>query len=91
MYNDSVSAYALIKRYRTTDYALSNSGWTLLDSAEQVFKLSKERVYNAKGGKCWAYSSIYRLHIFICKKSSYLKSAFDMMKVVIERFLSIGN
>ncbi|XP_065364962.1 DNA repair endonuclease XPF [Calliphora vicina] len=49
MYNDAVSAYALIKRYRTTEYALSNSGWTLLDSAEQIFKLSKERVYNAQG------------------------------------------
>lgn len=53
MYNDAVSAYALIKRYRTTEYALSNSGWTLLDSAEQIFKLSKERVYNEQGGKCF--------------------------------------
>lgn len=50
MYNDSVSSYALVKRYRTTEYALSNSGWTLLDSAEQIFKLSKERVYNGAGG-----------------------------------------
>ncbi|XP_013114075.1 DNA repair endonuclease XPF [Stomoxys calcitrans] len=49
MYNDAVSAYALIKRYRTTEYALSNSGWTLLDSAEQIFKLSKERVFNGLG------------------------------------------
>ncbi|XP_054730042.1 DNA repair endonuclease XPF [Anastrepha obliqua] len=49
IYNDAVAAYALTKRYRTTEYALSNSGWTLLDSAEQIFKLSKERVYNAQG------------------------------------------
>lgn len=50
MYNDAISAYALIKRYRTTEYALSNSGWTLLDAAEKVFKLAKERVYNEAGG-----------------------------------------
>uniref|UniRef100_A0A1B0FGJ6 DNA repair endonuclease XPF n=1 Tax=Glossina morsitans morsitans TaxID=37546 RepID=A0A1B0FGJ6_GLOMM len=49
MYNDAISAYALIKRYRTTEYALSNSGWTLLDAAEKVFKLAKERVYNEAG------------------------------------------
>lgn len=55
MYNDSVSCYALIKRYRTKEYALSNSGWTLLDSAEQIFTLSKERVYNGQGGKCVTY------------------------------------
>ncbi|EDW86329.1 uncharacterized protein Dwil_GK17500 [Drosophila willistoni] len=46
MYHDSVSAYALIKRYRGKEYALSNSGWTLLDAAEQIFKLSRERVFN---------------------------------------------
>ncbi|XP_073834660.1 DNA repair endonuclease XPF-like [Musca autumnalis] len=49
MYNDAVSSYALIRRYRTKEYALSNSGWTLLDSAEQIFKLSKDRVYNGQG------------------------------------------
>ncbi|XP_011193358.2 DNA repair endonuclease XPF [Zeugodacus cucurbitae] len=49
IYHDAVAAYALTKRYRTTEYALSNSGWTLLDSAEQIFILSKERVYNAQG------------------------------------------
>ncbi|XP_002022063.2 DNA repair endonuclease XPF [Drosophila persimilis] len=48
MYHDAVSAYALMKRYRSTEYALSNSGWTLLDAAEQVFKLSKQRVYNGQ-------------------------------------------
>uniref|UniRef100_A0A1A9WG73 DNA repair endonuclease XPF n=1 Tax=Glossina brevipalpis TaxID=37001 RepID=A0A1A9WG73_9MUSC len=49
MYNDAISAYSLIKRYRTTEYALSNSGWTLLDAAEQVFKLAKDRIYNDAG------------------------------------------
>ncbi|XP_055854991.1 DNA repair endonuclease XPF [Episyrphus balteatus] len=49
IYNDSVSAYALIKRYRTTEYALSNSGWVLLDSAEHMFITAKDRIYNAKG------------------------------------------
>ncbi|XP_055923295.1 DNA repair endonuclease XPF [Eupeodes corollae] len=49
IYNDSVSAYALIKRYRTTEYALSNSGWVLLDSAEHMFMTAKDRVYNDKG------------------------------------------
>ncbi|EDV91996.1 DNA repair endonuclease XPF [Drosophila grimshawi] len=48
MYHDAVSSYALIKRYRSTEYAISNSGWTLLDAAEQIFTLSKQRVYNAQ-------------------------------------------
>nr|XP_016939450.1 DNA repair endonuclease XPF [Drosophila suzukii]XP_016939451.1 DNA repair endonuclease XPF [Drosophila suzukii]XP_016939452.1 DNA repair endonuclease XPF [Drosophila suzukii] len=48
MYHDSVSAYALMKRYRSTEYALSNSGWTLLDAAEQIFKLSRQRVFNGQ-------------------------------------------
>lgn len=50
MYNDAVSSYALIKRYRTTEYAQNNSGWTFLDAAEQIFKIAKERVYNQEGG-----------------------------------------
>lgn len=51
MYHDAVSAYALIKRYRSTEYAISNSGWTLLDAAEQIFMLSKQRVYNGQNGR----------------------------------------
>jgi len=51
MYHDSVSAYALMKRYRSTEYALSNSGWTLLDAAEQIFKLSRQRVFNGQQGR----------------------------------------
>lgn len=67
IYNDAVSSYALIKRYRATDYALSNSGWTLLDSAEQIFKLSKERVYNGQGGKLFAkYKLTKYFKLFIC-------------------------
>ncbi|KAH8308570.1 hypothetical protein KR018_006343, partial [Drosophila ironensis] len=48
MYHDAVSAYALMKRYRSTEYALSNSGWTLLDAAEQIFKISRQRVFNGQ-------------------------------------------
>lgn len=51
MYSDAVSAYVTMKKYRSQSYAMNNSGWILLDSAEQIFKLSKERVYNAKDGK----------------------------------------
>lgn len=40
--------FATLKKYRSSDYALNNSGWTLLHAAEQIFKLSKERVYNSK-------------------------------------------
>uniref|UniRef100_A0A182Y440 DNA repair endonuclease XPF n=1 Tax=Anopheles stephensi TaxID=30069 RepID=A0A182Y440_ANOST len=46
LYGDSVSFYALLKRYRTTEYALHNSGWTLLEAAEKVFTIAKERVFN---------------------------------------------
>uniref|UniRef100_A0A182P284 DNA repair endonuclease XPF n=1 Tax=Anopheles epiroticus TaxID=199890 RepID=A0A182P284_9DIPT len=46
LYGDSVSFYALLKRYRTTEYALNNSGWTILDAAEKVFTIAKERVFN---------------------------------------------
>lgn len=38
----------MLRKYRTADYAMSNSGWTLLDAAEQIFKSSKERVFNNK-------------------------------------------
>uniref|UniRef100_A0A182R4N6 DNA repair endonuclease XPF n=1 Tax=Anopheles funestus TaxID=62324 RepID=A0A182R4N6_ANOFN len=46
LYGDAVSFYALLKRYRTTEYALNNSGWTLLEAAEKVFTIAKERVFN---------------------------------------------
>uniref|UniRef100_A0A182T1M7 DNA repair endonuclease XPF n=1 Tax=Anopheles maculatus TaxID=74869 RepID=A0A182T1M7_9DIPT len=46
LYGDAVSFYALLKRYRTTEYALHNSGWTLLEAAEKVFTIAKERVFN---------------------------------------------
>ncbi|XP_017064567.1 DNA repair endonuclease XPF isoform X2 [Drosophila eugracilis] len=48
MYHDAVGAYALMKRYRSKEYALSNSGWTLLDAAEQIFTLSRQRVFNGQ-------------------------------------------
>lgn len=48
IYGDSVSFYSYLKKYRTSEYTLNNSGWTLLNSAEQLFKLSKELVFNTK-------------------------------------------
>ncbi|XP_047530253.1 DNA repair endonuclease XPF [Vanessa atalanta] len=46
IHDDSVSFYALVSKYRTPEYAKVNSGWILLDSAEQLFRLAKARVYN---------------------------------------------
>lgn len=40
-----------MKKYRGSTYANNSSGWVLLDAAEQVFKITKERVYNDKDGK----------------------------------------
>lgn len=51
IYNDAVSLYATMKQYRSQEYAMSNSGWILLDAAEQIFKTTRDRVYNSKNGK----------------------------------------
>ncbi|KAJ0175655.1 hypothetical protein K1T71_008814 [Dendrolimus kikuchii] len=48
IHDDAVSFYALVSKYRTPEYAKVNSGWILLDSAEQLFRLAKSRVYNHK-------------------------------------------
>ncbi|CAH2108225.1 unnamed protein product [Euphydryas editha] len=48
IHNDAVSFYALVSKYRTPEYANINSGWILLDSAEQLFRLAKARVFNNK-------------------------------------------
>ncbi|KAJ6645403.1 DNA repair endonuclease XPF [Pseudolycoriella hygida] len=48
IYSDSVSMYVNTKKYRNSTYANNSSGWVFLDAAEQVFKISKERVYNSK-------------------------------------------
>lgn len=37
-----------MKRYRSQEYAMNNSGWILLDAAEQIFKTTRDRVYNDK-------------------------------------------
>lgn len=50
IYSDSVSLYATMRKYRTQEYAMSNSGWILLDAAEQIFKTTKDRVFNSKDG-----------------------------------------
>ncbi|CAG4971833.1 unnamed protein product [Parnassius apollo] len=48
IHDDPVSFYALVSKYRTPEYAKVNSGWILLDSAEQLFGLARGRVYNSK-------------------------------------------
>ncbi|KAG7306142.1 hypothetical protein JYU34_008734 [Plutella xylostella] len=48
IHDDAISFYALVSKYRTPEYARVNSGWILLDSAEQLFRLSKGRVFNLK-------------------------------------------
>lgn len=42
--------YVTMKKYRATTYANNSSGWVFLDAAEQIFKKTKERVYNDKDG-----------------------------------------
>lgn len=45
-----------MKQYRTQTYAMNNSGWVLLDAAEQIFKITKERVFNtAEGNKQYKF------------------------------------
>lgn len=51
IHDDSVSFYSLATKYRTPEYAKINSGWILLDSAEQLFKVAKRRVFNYSNGK----------------------------------------
>jgi hypothetical protein len=70
IYSDSVSLYALVRRYRTQEYAMASSGWVLLDSAEQIFNITKRRVYNEKDEFCpepcpkWkALSEVLRVEI----------------------------
>nr|XP_037870438.1 DNA repair endonuclease XPF-like isoform X2 [Bombyx mori] len=48
IHDDAVSLYALVSKYRTPEYAQINSGWILLESAEQLFKYAKARVFNKK-------------------------------------------
>lgn len=36
---------------------MSNSGWILLDAAEQIFKTARERVYNAQDGSYYKLCS----------------------------------
>ncbi|XP_037298166.1 DNA repair endonuclease XPF isoform X2 [Manduca sexta] len=48
IHDDAVSFYALVSKYRTPEYAKVNSGWILLESAEQLFRLTRGRVFNQK-------------------------------------------
>lgn len=61
IYNDAVTMLINLKRYRSQEYAMSNSGWILLDAAEQIFKIARERVYNSKDGNSLLTN---RLHLF---------------------------
>ncbi len=59
VYSDSVSMYVTMKKYRASTYANNSSGWVFLDAAEQIFKLTKERVYNDKDGERFYNSSFF--------------------------------
>ncbi|XP_045534517.1 DNA repair endonuclease XPF [Papilio machaon] len=48
IHDDPVSFYALVSKYRTPEYAKVNSGWILLDSADQLFGAARGRVYNSR-------------------------------------------
>ncbi|XP_050673824.1 DNA repair endonuclease XPF isoform X1 [Leptidea sinapis] len=48
IHDDAVSFYCLVSKYRTPEYAKVNSGWILLDSAENLFRLARSRVFNNK-------------------------------------------
>lgn len=50
IYNDAISLYVQMRQYRSQKYALSSSGWILSDAADQIFRLSKERVFNSDDG-----------------------------------------
>ncbi|KAG5680775.1 hypothetical protein PVAND_010262 [Polypedilum vanderplanki] len=70
IYSDSVTFYSTLKNYRGAEYAMHNSGWTLLDAAERIFKFSKERVFNNQdefepepNAKWRAVSEILRIEI----------------------------
>lgn len=89
IYGDSVAFLAAVKRYRTAEYAMSNSGWTLLAAAEQIFKLAKERVFNAKDEfdpepcqKWKALSEILRVEIPSDMKKSIKDKTIDKNKAV---------
>lgn len=63
IYNDSVSLYVQLRQYRGQKYALSSSGWVLSDAADQMFRLSKERVFNSDEGK-HNFNIFLQLNIF---------------------------
>lgn len=48
IYNDCVGLYSLLRRYRLKEYAMNNSGWVLLDSAEKLFFVCRSRLFNDK-------------------------------------------
>lgn len=45
---DSVTFNTLVTSLRSTEYARRNSGWLLLDAAEDLFLLARQRVVGSK-------------------------------------------
>lgn len=91
IYGDAISFYSYLRKYRTAEYAINNSGWTLMNAAEQVFKLSKERVFNQNDEfdpeappKWKAVSEILRVEIptHIKKTIADEKCEFDKEKPI---------
>jgi DNA excision repair protein ERCC-4 len=48
---DCVTFITLVNSLRSTDYAMKSSGWLLLDSAETLFVVSKQRVFGTQTKK----------------------------------------
>ena len=48
---DCVTFNTLVNSLRSTDYAMKSSGWLLLDSAESLFVVSKQRVIGTQTRK----------------------------------------
>jgi hypothetical protein len=48
---DCVTFNTLVNSLRSTEYAMKSSGWLLLDSAETLFVVSKQRVIGTQTKK----------------------------------------
>lgn len=46
IYSDPITLYSQLRNYRSQKYAMSSSGWILSDAADQMFRTSRERVFN---------------------------------------------
>lgn len=73
IYSDPITLYAQLRHYRSHQYAHNSSGWILSDAADQMFRLSRERVFNSDGEfepepcpKWRALSELLRVEIPSC-------------------------